>query len=274
VAETAVRESKSFTETEALSQNLIDLISPSDQALLKSIDGRTITRFDGKTQVLHTAAATIVEYQPTLREQVISAIADPNIALILLVIGALCIYVEFTHPGMVAPGVAGAILLLLGLSALSVLPINWLGVALLAVAVTLFVLEAKLAAHGVLAVGAAVAMLLGSVLLIDSPLPELRIHWVTAISVTLPFSAITTVLLGLAMRARRNKRATGAEGMIGEIGCAVTELAPDGKVFVHGEYWNAAATGTVNAGARVKITKIDQLKLTVEPVPDGPGGGK
>ena len=212
LAETAVRQSKSFTETEALKQNLIDLIAPNDQELLKAIDGRTITRFDGKAQVLHTAGSNIEEYQRSLRQKIISSIADPNIALILLVIGALAIYVEFNNPGMVAPGVAGAILLLLGLSALSVLPINWLGAALLAVAITLFVLEAKLAAHGVLAVGAAVSMLLGAVLLIDSPLPELRIHWATAIAVTVPFSLITAMLLRLAVRARRNKRATGSEG--------------------------------------------------------------
>ena len=274
VAETAVRQSKSFTETEALKQNLIDLVEPNDDALLKAIDGRTVTRFDGRTQILHTAGASVDVYELTPRQKVVAAIADPNIALILLVIGALCVYVEFTNPGLVAPGVAGAILVLLGLSALSVLPINWLGVALLALAVTLFALEAKLAAHGVLGAGAAVAMLLGAVLLIDSPLPELRIHWSTAVAVTLPFSLITVFLLSIAVRARRNKRATGAEGMIGEVGCAVTELAPEGKVFVHGEYWNAAATSPVHAGDRVKITKIEQLKLTVEPVPEGPGGGR
>src|SRR6185437_3959909 len=169
--ESAVRESKSFTETEALNQKLIELIEPSDDALLRAIAGRTVTRFDGSTQVLHTAGATVEPYERTARQKVMSAIADPNIALILLVIGALAVYVEFTNPGMVAPGVAGAILLLLGLSALSVLPINWMGAALMAVAITLFALEAKLAAHGVLAVGAAVAMLLGAVMLIDSPMP-------------------------------------------------------------------------------------------------------
>ncbi len=243
VAESAVRESKSFTETEALNQQLIDLIEPNDGALLRAIDGRTVTRFDGATQALHTAGATVEPYERTARQKVMSAIADPNIALILLVIGALGVYVEFTNPGMVAPGVAGAILLLLGLSALSVLPINWLGAALMAVAITLFALEAKLAAHGVLAVGAAVAMLLGAVMLIDSPMPEMRIHWSTAIAVTLPFSLITVMLLTLAVRARRNKCVTGVEAMIGETGSAVTELAPEGKVFVHGEYWDARRDG-------------------------------
>ena len=156
-------------------------------------------------------------------------------------IGALAIYVEFSTPGMIAPGVVGAIMVLLGLSALSVLPINWLGAALLLLAFALFALEAKLGAHGVLAVGGAVSMVLGAVMLVDSPLPEMRVHWTTAIALALPFSLITAVLLSLAVRARRNKVVTGEQGMIGETGSAVTDLAPAGKVFVHGEYWNAVA---------------------------------
>jgi membrane-bound serine protease (ClpP class) len=272
VAETAVRASKSFTETEALDQHLIDLIAPNDRALLQALDGRTVTRFDGSTQILHTAGAQIEEYQPSLRERIVSAIADPNIALIILVIGGLCIYIEFTSPGMIAPGVIGAIMLLLGLSALSVLPINWMGAGLLLVAFTLFALEAKFASHGVLAVGGAVSMVLGAVMLIDSPAPELRVHWITAIGLALPFAAITVFLMSIAMRARQNKVETGAQGMIGELGSAVTGLSPDGKVFVHGEYWDAVSLRPAPAGARVKVTAIDKLKLTVEPMPDQAGG--
>ncbi len=272
VAESAVRQSKSFTETEALSQHLIDLIAPNDRALLQALDGRTITRFDGSTQTLHTAGAEIEEYRPSLRERFISAIADPNLALIILVIGGLAIYVEFTSPGMIAPGVIGAIMVLLGLSALSVLPINWLGALLLAVAFTLFALEAKFASHGVLAVGGAISMVLGAMLLIDSPLPEMRIHWATAIGIALPFAAITVFLLSLAVRARRSKVETGAEGMLGELGSAVTELSPAGKVFVHGEYWDAVSSRPAPAGARVKVIAIDKLKLTVEPLLEQIGG--
>jgi membrane-bound serine protease (ClpP class) len=272
VAETTVRESKSFTETEALNQHLIDLIAPNDKALLEALDGRTVTRFNGSTQTLHTAGAEIEEYAPSLRQQFVSAIADPNIALIILVIGGLCIYIEFTSPGMIAPGVAGAIMVLLGLSALSVLPINWLGAGLLLVAFTLFALEAKFASHGVLAVGGAVSMVLGAVMLIDSPLPEMRVHWVTAIALAVPFTAITVFLLSLAIRARRNKVETGIEGMIGQLGSAVTGLAPEGKVFVHGEYWDAVSLRPAPAGSRVKVTAIDRLKLTVEPVAEQAGG--
>lgn len=266
LAETAVRESKSFTEREALDQHLADLIAPNEQALLAALDGRVVTRFDGSSVTLHTAGATIEVYERSLREKIMSAIADPNIALILLIVGALGIYVEFSSPGLIAPGIFGSILVLLGLSALSVLPINWLGAALMLLAFALFVLEVKFTSHGILGVGGAVCLLLGAVMLINSPSPEMRIHWSTAIAVTLPFSAITVFLLSLAWRARQNKVETGREGMIGQVGAAITELKPDGKVFVHGEYWDAVSSLPLPAGARVRVTAIDKLKLTVEPV--------
>lgn len=272
MAETAVRESKSFTEREAVELHLADLIAPNEQQLLSALDGRVVTRFDGSSQTLHTAGAVIEVYSKSLRQKIISAIADPNIALVLLFIGALCVYVEFQSPGLIAPGVVGAILVLLGLSAISVLPINWLGAALLLLALTLFALEAKFASHGILGAGGAVSMVLGAVLLINSPWPEMRVHWGTAIALALPFSIITVFLLSLVIRARRNKVETGKEGMIGETGSALTELAPEGKVFVHGEYWDAVARQPIPAGARVRVTAIDKLKLTVEPIPDQTGG--
>jgi membrane-bound serine protease (ClpP class) len=267
LAETAVRESKSFTEKEALDQHLIELVASNDRDLLAALDGREVTRLDGSKVTLHTSGAVIESYDPTLREKIISGIADPNIALVLLVIGALGIYVEFSSPGLILPGVVGAILALLGLSALSVLPINWLGAALILMAFAMFLLEVKVASHGILGAGGAVALVLGAVMLVDSPVPELRIRWVTAIAVALPFSAITVFLLTIAMRARRNKVETGREGMVGQVGSAVTELAPDGKVFVHGEYWDAVAPRTVPSGAAVRVVSVDnKLKLTVEPV--------
>jgi membrane-bound serine protease (ClpP class) len=272
LAEKAVLESKSFTGPEALESHLIDLLARDDADLLAQLDGREIARFDGRKQTLHTAGATIETYQRTLRQRIIAGVADPNIALILVVVGALAIYVEFTSPGLIAPGVVGAILMLLGLSAISVLPINWLGAALLLLSVALFVLEAKLASHGVLGLGGAVAMMLGAVMLVDSPLPEMRVHWTTAIALALPFSAITVMLLSLAVRARRNKIETGPEAMIGLAGVALTPLAPGGKVLVHGEYWDAVAASPVSTGERVRITAIDGLRLTVEPAPQTNGG--
>lgn len=272
LAETAVRESKSFTEREALDQHLVDLIASSDADLLAALDGRTITRFDGSKVIVHTRGASIEVYQRTLRQRIIAAIADPNIALVLLVLGALGIYVEFSSPGLIAPGVIGAILALLGLSALSVLPINWLGAGLLILALALFVLEAKFTSHGILGIGGAVAMMLGAVILVNGPIPEMRIRWSTAIGLALPFSAITLLLLSLVVSARRHKVETGVEGMIGITGSAITELSPEGKVLVRGEYWDAVALRPVAAGARVRITAVDKLKLTVEPVPDPSGG--
>ncbi len=272
LAETAVRESKSFTEKEALDQHLIDLVAPNEEELLRALDGREITRLNGSKQILHTTGATIEVYQKNLRQRIISAIADPNIALVLLVLGALGIYAEFSSPGLIAPGVAGVIAVLLGLSALSVLPINWLGAALLITAATLFVLEAKFTSHGILGLGGTVAMVLGAVMLVNGPIPEMRIHWGTAIGLALPFSAITALLLSLAVRARRSKVATGGEGMVGQIGSVISELAPEGKVFVHGEYWNAVSQRPVAPGTQVRVTAIDKLKLTVEPISGQSGG--
>jgi membrane-bound serine protease (ClpP class) len=272
LAESAVRQSKSFTDREALDDHLIDLVASDDRELLAALDGRVVTRFDGSTRTLHTAGAQVEVYERSLRQKIISAVADPNLAFILLILGALAIYVEFSSPGLIAPGVFGVILVLLGLSALAVLPINWLGAALIVAAFAMFVLEAKLASHGALAIGGTIALVLGAVMLIDSSTPELRIRWSTAIAVALPFSAITVLLLSLVVRARRNKIETGVEAMIGEVGAAITPLAPEGKVFVHGEYWNAVSSQPAPAGARVRVVAMEKLKLTVEPVLDQSGG--
>jgi membrane-bound serine protease (ClpP class) len=267
LAEQAVRESKSFTDKEALDNHLIELVARDDRDLLDKLDGREIARLDGTKQVLHTRGGAIEVYEKNLRQKIVSAISDPNLALVLLVLGALGIYVEFTSPGLIVPGILGAIFALLGLSALSVLPINWLGAALLLLAFTLFVLEAKFAAHGILGAGGALSMVLGAIMLINSPLPEMRIRLSTAVALALPFSLITMALLSLVVRARRNKVVTGTEGMIGEIGTALTALAPEGKIFIRGEYWNAVSSGPVEAGQSVRVTAIDKLKLAVEALP-------
>jgi membrane-bound serine protease (ClpP class) len=270
LAESTVYEAKSFTDSEALHDNLITLVAANDYDLFRKLNGREITRFDGRKQVLHLDSPRIVNYDKTTRESIISAIADPNIALVLLVLGVLGIYIEFHSPGLIVPGVLGAILALLGLSALSVMPINWLGVALLVLALALFVLEAKFASHGILALGGAAAMILGALLLIESPNPEMRIHLSTAIGLALPFAIITTFLVSLVIRARRNKVVTGTSGMLDEIGIAYTSLTPAGKVFVHGEYWDAVASAPVEAGARVRVKEIQNFTLKVEPIEGSP----
>jgi len=266
LAEKAILESKSFTYKEALENRLIDLVAQDEPALLAALDGRALTRFDGSTKVLKLTGATVQAYELTWRERFMQAISDPNIALILLVLGALGVYVEFSSPGLIFPGVAGGILVLLGLSALSVLPISWLGAALLLLALALFVLEAKFASHGILATGGSVAMILGAVLLINSPIPEMRIQWTTAIGITLPFAVITVFLLSLVIRARAAKVATGSSGMVNEVAVAHTPLNPEGKVFVHGEFWDAVCTRPVEAGARVRVVAVEGLRLTVEPI--------
>ena len=264
LAEQAVRDAKAFTEKEALDNKLIDLVAADEQQLFKQLDGREITRWDGGKQVLHVAGVEVAETHTTIREKLISSIADPNIAFILLVLGALGIYVEFSSPGLIFPGVVGGILALLGLSGLSILPINWAGVALLVLAVALFVLEAKFTSHGVLGIGATVSMILGALLLVNGP-PEMRIHLGTAISVAVPFALITMFLVSIVIQARRNKVLTGPSGMIGEMGVARTALAPEGQVLVRGEYWDAVAEQNIAIGARVRVKAIAGLKLLVEP---------
>jgi membrane-bound serine protease (ClpP class) len=229
------------------------------------LEGREITRFDKRKQTLRFTSTAVDLYQPSLRQRVLLAIADPNVALLLLVLGALGIYLEFSSPGLVAPGVAGAILVLLGLSAISVFPIDWLGVALMILALVFFILEAKFATHGILTAGGACSMLLGALMLIDEKTPELRIHLTTALGLTVPFALITSFLFSIAVRARRNKVVTGVEGMVGQEGIAVAELNLTGTVMVRGEYWNACATSRVAASEPVRITGIDGLTLQVEP---------
>ncbi|MEZ5356068.1 MAG: NfeD family protein [Bryobacteraceae bacterium] len=265
LAEKAVSEAKSFTDKEALDANLVDLIATSEADLLGQLDGRTIRRPDGSAHTLHLTAPVVTVYGPTMRESVLKAISDPNLAFVLLLAGALGLYVEFTSPGLIVPGVLGGILSLLGLSALSVLPINWLGLALILLSIALAILEAKIASHGILGVGAAVSMVLGAVMLIDGP-PDLRIRLSTALAAGLPFAAISVFLATLVLRARRNKVETGDSGLAGEIGAARTALNPSGKIFVHGEYWDATCSTIVEQGARVRVRAREGLRLLVDPV--------
>ena len=268
LAEKTIREAKAFTEKEALDDHLIDIVSPDQTQLLASLDGREIARFDGRHEILHTAGATVDDYQPTARERIVDAVADPNIGFILLILGALGVYVEFTSPGLILPGVAGGILFLLGLSSLAVMPINWIGAALLLLGGVLLILEVKFASHGVLGIGGTVAMVLGALLLVNGP-PEVRIHLVTALAVVLPFAVISLFLVTLAVRARRNKAVMSDGGVLNELGQARTALAPAGTVFVHGEYWDAVSSSPVETGAEIRVVAIDGLKLRVEPASHG-----
>ena len=265
VAESAVRESKSFTEQEALQQKLIDVIAPNEQSLLRAIDGRTFKRYDGSSVTLHVANAQLNTIEMTVRQRLMSSLMDPNIAFLLLVLGGLAIFAEFNHPGAVVPGVVGVIAIVLALFALNFLPTRFAALALLLVAFALFALEAKFASHGVLAIGGIVSMIIGALFLVDGPIPQMRVNIVTATAASIPIGLIAVFLTTLVLRARRGKVATGSEGMIGQIGIARTPVGADGKVFVHGELWNAVASNAIAEGARVRVAGINGLHLVVEP---------
>jgi len=226
IAESAVRQSKSFTDEEALKNRLIDLIAKDEQDLFRQLDGRVTKRFDGTETVLRLTQAPVREFPMTLKQRILGYLMDPNVAFIVLAIGLLALYVEFNHPGAVAPGVVGLIFVILAVFAFNLLPTRYAGLALILAAFVLFALEAKFAAHGVLAVGGAASMIMGALLLVDAPIPEMQVHLVTALAVTLPVAAITVFLLSIALRARRNKVVTGAQGMVGAIAVATTPLAP------------------------------------------------
>jgi len=264
LAESAVRRSKSFTAQEALDGKLIDFIATDENDLLRQINGREIRRFSGEKVVLQLNGATIENYHLSLRQKVLSAMSDPNLALIILALGVLGIYVEFSSPGLIFPGAAGSILAVLGLAALSILPLSWLGVCLVLLAVVLFALEVKVVSHGILSAGAAVALVLGATMLVDSPIPEMRIRLATAIGVAAPLAILTAILVTLAVRARRNKVVLGAGGMVGLFGTALEDLAPAGQIMVRGEHWNAVAAETIARGARVRVNGIRDLLLQVE----------
>lgn len=264
LAETTVLEARSFTEEEALKENLIDLIAASEAELLQKLNGREITTFTGQKQTLQTAGALIRDYELTLRQKILRALSNPNIAFILVILGILGLYVEFSAPGAIVPGVAGAILLLLGLTGLSVLPINWIGAALILLALVLFVAEAFFTSYGILGAGGAIALVAGAMLLVKGP-PELRIAAATAIGVALPFALISVFLMSLVVKAHKTKTDTGPRGLIGATGIARTALSPGGQIFVRGEYWAATCSVPVPEGTRVRVLAVEGLLLLVEP---------
>jgi membrane-bound serine protease (ClpP class) len=265
-AESAVLESKSFTEQEALSQHLINYVASSEDDLFKQMEGKSFKRFDGQDVTLNLSGQTIVPFGMTLKEHILDYLMDPNVSFILLAIGALALYAEFNHPGAVIPGTVGVVFILLAAFALNLLPTRFAALALILGAFALFAAEAKFASHGVLTVGGITLLALGGLLLVDSPIPEMRVHLLTALAVSIPLGLITAFLMTLALKARRNKVVTGSEGMVGEIGTAETQLSPRGKVFVHGELWDAVSSREVSAGQSVVVSRVDGLLLQVEPL--------
>ncbi|WP_353066331.1 nodulation protein NfeD [Tunturibacter psychrotolerans] len=266
-AEDAVRNSKSYSDEEALKLKLIDLVSLDDDSLLKALDGREIHRFDGSTQTLHLKGATIVTTAPSQRERLLSKLTNPDIAVLLLVLGGLLIYLEFNVPGTVVPGSIGTLFVLLGLFGLNLLPVRHTAIVLLIAAAVMMLLEAKVGSHGVLAIAGIASLIFGLATLVDGPIPELRVHLATALGAGLGFGTISFGLAWIALRARRSKVLTGPQAMIGGIAVVRTPLCPTGQVEIRGELWQASLRGpeSLAVGSLVSVRDLDGLVLVVEP---------
>ena len=264
VAESAVRQSKSFSDSEALSQKLIDYVAPTEEDLFRQISSKPFNHFNGKQATLNLVGQHQVTIEETVKERVLGFLMDPDIAFVLLAIGLLALYTEFNHPGAVWPGTVGIVFILLAVFALHLLPIRFAAVVLILASFVLFALDAKFGTHGVLAIGGIATLVVGALLLIDTPVPEMRVHLGTALAVSIPLGGVTVFLMSVALKARRNKVVTGIDGLVGEMGVAQTALTPSGKVFVHGEIWDAVAPADVAAGTRVVVRQLQGLQLKVE----------
>ncbi|HSM51139.1 MAG TPA: nodulation protein NfeD [Thermoanaerobaculia bacterium] len=269
LAEKAVVESRAFTAEEALENGLVDLVAEDFDALLSALDGREVRKGE-RSVVLRTAGAQVRTVEMSAQQRLLSALAHPNIAYILLTLGFLGIYFELSHPGAVLPGVVGGICLLLAFFGLSVLPVNYAGVALILLALLLFVAEVKVTSYGLLTVGGIISLVLGSLLLFRSAEPALRVSLELVVGIALGMALIVGFLARLAFRAAMRRVTTGVEGLLGARGVALSALAPKGKVKVAGEYWNAIADVPIEAAAEVEVTAVDGLTLHV----GRPGAGR
>ena len=259
-AEKAVRESVSVTEKEALELKVIDLIAEDLKDLLEKIDRRELQN----KGTLHTKGVKRVILTEGLRDKILKTLSDPNIAYLLMMIGMAGLYFELSHPGAIFPGVIGAISLILAFFAFQTLPVNYAGILLIALALILFILEMKVTSYGLLSVGGIISLLLGSLMLFEGGAPEVRLAWRVLIPTVIMVSGFFVAVAGLVFRSQISKPRTGDKGLIGEVGVVKERLAPGGKVFVHGELWNAEASEPIEAGAEVRVTGVDQLVLKVE----------
>jgi len=268
LVEQAVTESRAYTEQEAIAASppLIDLIAKDVPDLIRQLDGRTVRRFNGETVTLQLASPELRTIEMTVPERILSAIAHPQIAYLLLTLGTLGLTIELWNPGAILPGVAGGICLLLAFFALQVLPVSYSGLLLILLGFALLILEVKITSHGLLAVGGITSLFFGSLMLFDSPLPEMQIGLQVIIPVTVALSGLVLFFVGLAVRSQRRPAVTGESGMLNTTGEAMTSIAPGGvgRVSAHGEIWTATADEPVNAGDRVMITAIKGLLLTVK----------
>lgn len=265
LAEKAVKDSISFTETEALDNNLIEFIANSYNDILNKANKLELEK-NGQKIVLNLKDKKVIEYPMNFAQKLLSIIANPDIAYLLMMLGFLGIYVEITHPGVIFPGVIGVLSLLLSFYALSVLPVNYAGFALILLGIILLILEIKITSYGALAIGGILSFIFGSMILIDSPIPELRISMKTIIPITIFMVLMVFILTRLAIKAHLFKISTGQEGLTGEIGKTVTNVFKEGKVFVHGEYWDAFSDEEIPENTQVEIIKVDGMKLKIQKI--------
>ncbi len=263
-AEKAVRESANITEQEALKMNVIDYIVPSADSLLAVLDGKTIKLDNGTEKILHTKNATIITTEMTWRQKLFDTILNPQVAAVLMMIGMAGIMLELYNPGTIVPGVAGSISLILAWYALDVLPINYAGLFLIAVAMIMFLLEIKVPSYGILTIGGVLSLSIGLVMLVDSPIPELQISWQVITSIVVLTTLFFVFALGFALKAQQAKPTTGREGLIGEKGVVTKKLNPEGSVRVHGEIWTARADETVKKGSPVEVVEYNGENLTIK----------
>jgi len=263
--ERAVRTSESITAEEAQKKGVVDFVAVDLPDLLKKMDGMKVVVGETK-HVIKTTDALIQEKKMGARQRILSVISDPNIAYILLLLGLAGLYFEFSHPGIILPGVVGAISLILAFFALQTLPLNYAGILLILLAIALFIAEMKVISHGILTVGGVVSLAIGSLILFDSPDPALRVSLDVMIPILLVITLFFVGVIVLVVKAQVRKKQTGKEGMIGLKGVVMDDFAREGKVFVHGEYWNATSAKPLKKGAHVRVVGIDGLKLRVEEV--------
>ncbi len=264
-AEKAVVKSVSITEEEALKLNVVDLIAPDIPTLLDKIDGKVI-KFDGVTRTLHTKGVQPQPIQMSWRDRLLDIISNPTIAYILLMLGIYGIFFELSSPGAILPGVVGGIFLILAFYALQMLPVNYAGLALILFAIILFIAEIKVVSHGLLAIGGVISLFLGSMMLFQSPVEYMRVSLSVIIPAVVVSAAFFIFAVTRAINARLKKPTTGMEGLIGEVGIASTPIAPEGKVSIHGEFWNVTSAQNIEKGDKVQVMGVTNLKLKVKKI--------
>jgi len=269
--ERAVRKSESITAEEALRLRVIDYLAPDVKSLLEAMEGHPVTLETGKVR-LQTKGAVVNEKKMGLRERILITISDPNIAYLLMLVGLAGLYFEFAHPGAILPGVVGGISLILAFFALQTLPVNYAGVLLIILAVILFIAEIKVVSHGVLTIGGIISLILGSLILYESPDPALRVSFSVMIPAITVISLFFVGVITLALKAQLRKPVTGGEGMIGKTGVTVTAVHREGKVLIDGEYWNAMSERMIEDGKTIKVLGLKGLSLMIEEMDNQKGG--